>query len=93
MADSSESTATFSSELLEILRCPQDPDQTLKPMSKRSMTTLGKKIENDEILDGNQQVVASLPEAILVREDGAVGYPVEGGVALLNARDAIVLKG
>ena len=93
MAKQSDSASPFTSpELFAILRCPQDPEQSLKLMAQRAMTTLGKKIERQEILNGQQEVIEALPEAILVREDGAVGYPVEGGVALLSARDALILK-
>ena len=93
MANDASEMVSLTPELLEILRCPQDPEQALKPMSKRSMTALGKKIDREEILDGQQNVVAALPEAVLVRADGVVGYPVQGGVVLLNARDALTLKG
>ncbi len=78
-------------KMLPILRCPQDQSE-LAEMSKRAMTSLKKKIDEEKVSNGAGELVTELPDAVLIREDKAIGYPVLGGVALLNSRDALILK-
>jgi uncharacterized protein YbaR (Trm112 family) len=74
-------------ELLELLRCPQTgqrlalaaPELLARLEASRRAGTLA-------VLAAQPQWNSDEPlEAVLVREDGRVGYPVQGGIPILLA--------
>ncbi|MEI8234964.1 MAG: Trm112 family protein [Verrucomicrobiota bacterium] len=72
-------------ELLDLLRCPQT-GQRLAPAPADQLSRLEARRR-----EGTLRLFASQPqwdpgqplEAVLVREDGQVGYPVQAGIPIL----------
>jgi len=72
-------------ELLALLRCPQT-GQRLAPAPEEQLAALeARRREGTLLLPAAQpQWDPELPlEAVLVREDGLVGYPVQAGIPIL----------
>lgn len=82
--------ATVSSDLLEILVCPE----TLQPVALADAAMLeavNAKIRSGTLRNrGGQPVVQELAEG-LVREDGHVLYPVDDGIPVMLIEDSIEL--
>ena len=72
-------------ELLELLRCPQT-GQRLAPASPELLARLEAQRRAGTLplraVQPQWNPAAPL-EAVLVREDGRVGYPVQGGIPIL----------
>ncbi len=75
---------TLAPELLEILRCPESL-QRLRPAPREVLDRLGSGPARDRA--GNPVTVPL--EGGLLREDGAVLYPIQGGIPILLVENGI----
>lgn len=79
-------------ELLDILVCPQSK-QPVRPAGADVLARLNAAIEAGAVSNqGGQPVTATLVEA-LVREDGALLYPVRDDIPIMLIDEAIPLGG
>lgn len=75
-------------ELLELLACPQS-HQPLREAAPELLARVNARIARGELANqGGTKLQVALVEA-LVREDGAVLYPVLDGIPMLLAEEAI----
>lgn len=79
-------------ELLEILCCPQSR-QDLHLAESAELSELNSAIGRGVVVDVQGRTVKRPVEAVLVRQDGKVGYPVRDGIPVLLTEDAMVLDG
>ena len=79
-----------SSELLEILVCPETR-QSVSPASEEVLASLNDEIRAERLKNrGGERVTASLSEG-LVREDGKILYPVDDGIPVMLIEESIEL--
>jgi uncharacterized protein len=86
MASDTENQAGISAELLALLRCPE----TMQPLAPAPAEVLAR-VAREGLRDRSGAAVAPL-EAGLIREDGAVLYPVRGGIPILLVEQAVALR-
>jgi uncharacterized protein YbaR (Trm112 family) len=82
--------ATLPSSLMALLRCPATR-QALEPAPQEIVDALNARIASGAQHDVGGRLVAVPIDAALMRADGALVYPVRGGVACLCAQDALPL--
>ena len=79
-----------SSELLEILVCPETHQQ-VSPASEEVLSSLNEEIRAERLKNrGGERVTASLSEG-LIREDGKILYPVDDGIPVMLIEESIEL--
>lgn len=79
-----------SSELLEILVCPETR-QPVTPASEEVLSRLNDEIRAERLKNrGGERVTSSLTEG-LVREDGKILYPVDDGIPVMLIEESIEL--
>jgi uncharacterized protein YbaR (Trm112 family) len=79
-----------SPELLEILVCPETK-QPVAPATPELLERVNQRIRSGELRNrGGNPVAGELREA-LVREDGAVLYPVDDGIPVMLIEESIEL--
>ena len=82
----SDTDAPISPELLELLRCPETYQRlTLAPAE------LLRRVESENLRDRRGRPVASMAAALL-REDGAVLYPIRDRIPVMLVDEAIPLQ-
>lgn len=81
-----------SSELIEILRCPENRTR-LSAASDDLVQKLNAAIGGGQVVNRAGQRVEQKLDGGLVREDGAVLYPVMDGIPVLLRDDGILLEG
>jgi uncharacterized protein YbaR (Trm112 family) len=82
--------ATVSSELLEILVCPETK-QPVALAPAALLASLNEKVRAGTLRNrGGQPVAAELQEALL-RKDGRVLYPVDDGIPVMLVEESIEL--
>ena len=80
-----------SSELLEILVCPETK-QPVALAGEDVLATLNQKVEAGTLRNrGGNPVEKPIAEG-LIREDGAVLYPVDDGIPVMLIEESIELK-
>ena len=80
----------ISSELLEILVCPETK-QPLALASPERLEEMNRKIRSGELRNrGGETVEKELTEA-LIREDGKILYPVDDGIPVMLIDESIEL--
>lgn len=80
----------ISSELLEILVCPETR-QPVAPASDEILSSLNDEIRAERLKNrGGERVTAALTEG-LVREDGKILYPVDDGIPVMLIEESIEL--
>ena len=79
-----------SSELLEILVCPETR-QPVSPASEEVLSDLNGEIRAERLKNrGGERVTTSLSEG-LIREDGKILYPVDDGIPVMLIEESIEL--
>ena len=73
--------------LLPLLRCPET-EQPLSPLSPEEAARLA----SSGALNRGGKPVPTDADAFLVREDGAVAYPVRGGIPLMLVEEGVALR-
>jgi uncharacterized protein YbaR (Trm112 family) len=80
-----------SSELLEILVCPETR-QPVSPASEEVLSSLNDEIKAERLKNrGGERVTTSLTEG-LVRKDGKILYPVDDGIPVMLIEESIELS-
>jgi len=80
----------MSPELAAILICPESK-QSLRPMSATDLEALNAKIRGGGLRNrGGALLQEPLREALL-REDGQVAYPVDGGIPVMLIEESIAV--
>lgn len=80
----------ISSELLEILVCPETR-QPVAPASEEILADLNEEIRAERLRNrGGERVTASISEG-LVREDGKILYTVDDGIPVMLIEESIEL--
>jgi uncharacterized protein YbaR (Trm112 family) len=80
-----------SSELLEILVCPETK-QTLKVAEQETLARVNQAVENGSLMNEGGDRVKDRIEEGLVREDGLVLYPVKDDIPVMLLDEAIRLE-
>ena len=82
----SDTDAPISTELLDLLRCPETHQRlTLAPAE------LLRRVESENLRDRSGRAVAPM-QAALLREDGAVLYPIRDRIPVMLVDEAIPLR-
>lgn len=76
---------------LEVVACP-DTKQPLRVVDSELLAKLNAAIDKKKLKDKSQQLVEPKLQTALVREDGAVAYPVWDDVPRLLIESAIPLS-
>jgi uncharacterized protein YbaR (Trm112 family) len=80
-----------SSELLEILVCPETK-QPISVASDTVLATLNEKIDAKSLRNrGGEPVTSPITEG-LIREDGKILYPVDDGIPVMLIEESIELS-
>ena len=80
-----------SSELLEILVCPETR-QPVSPASEQVLSDLNDAIRAERLKNrGGERVTKALSEG-LVRKDGKILYPVDEGIPVMLIEESIELS-
>ena len=79
-------------QLLEILVCP-DNHMGLELADEQTLADLNRRIESGQVSNRGGRRVESAVTAGLVREDGAVLYPVVDDIPIMLVDEAIPLGG
>lgn len=74
--------------LLELLCCPVTK-RPLRPISREQLRALNAAIEAGNVARVGGEAVAGALSDALVREDGQVIYPIDDGIPVLLAEEAI----
>ncbi len=82
---------TVSDNLLVRLICPETK-QTVKLASADLLRDINSRIEQGNLKNRGGEVVDAPLQAALVREDGAVLYPVRDGISVMLHEEAIPLE-
>jgi uncharacterized protein YbaR (Trm112 family) len=82
--------AKMNSQLLELLRCPQD-HTLLTEADAELLTQVNNAIRDGRVSNGSGARRSELIEGGLVRAAGDVLYPIVDGIALLLSDEAILL--
>jgi len=77
-------------DLLEILACPQTR-QPLRLAEAGELTALNERLQKGEVQNVGGDTVAEVVEGGLVREDGAILYPIRDGIPVLLVHEGIAL--
>ena len=81
---------SVSPDLLEILVCPETR-QPVRPASADELAAVNQRIREGALRNrGGEPVKEALGEA-LVREDGAVLYPVDDGIPVMLVEESVEL--
>jgi len=78
-------------ELLDILVCPETREP-VKPAEKALIDSLNARIAAGELKNRANQLVTQRLDGGLVRQDGAVLYPIEDGIPIMLIDEAILLE-
>jgi uncharacterized protein YbaR (Trm112 family) len=79
-----------SSELLEILVCPETK-QPVQPASDEMLATVNDKIEAGSLRNRGGDTVSNRIEEALVREDGRILYIVDDSIPVMLVEESIEL--
>lgn len=82
---------SINEELLRILVCPE----TKRPVGLAEaalVSAVNKQISDGQLTNRGGQVVKEPVEALLIRDDGVVAYPVREGIPIMLIDEAFVLK-
>ena len=79
-----------SSELLEILVCPETK-QPVQPASDEMLATVNDKIEAGSLRNRGGETVSNRIEEALVREDGRILYIVDDSIPVMLVEESIEL--
>lgn len=74
--------------LLELLCCPVTK-RPLRPVSREQLRALNAAIEGGAVVKVGGEAIAQPLTDALVRDDGQVVYPVDDGIPVLLAEEAI----
>ena len=77
-------------ELLEILRCPET-HQRLSPASADLIAQLNSRIKEHQLRNRAGKTVEDPLEAGLLRQDGAVLYPIRGNLPIMLIDEGVLL--
>jgi len=77
-------------DLLEILACPQTR-QPLRLAEAGELAALNECLQKGEVQNVGGDTVAEVVEGGLVREDGAILYPIRDGIPVLLVHEGIAL--
>ncbi len=76
--------------LLDIICCPVT-HQPLATLAASELTRLNRLIEQQQIRNGDGEVVETMLDQALVTRDGRLAYPVRDGIPVLLAEQGIAL--
>ncbi len=85
-----ESDAMIDKELLEILACPENKEQ-VRLGDAALLGALNTKAERGQLVNRGGEKVSEPMDAILVRADGKVGYPVRDGIPIMLIEEGLLL--
>ena len=77
-------------ELLEILACPET-HQPLREASADEVGAVNARIASGDVKNVGGEAVSEAIEGALVREDGALCYPIRDGIPVLLVHEGIAL--
>jgi uncharacterized protein len=77
-------------DLLQVLRCPETM-QPLRMGSEELLAEINERIRAGRLRNRGGRRHEELLEAVLVREDGRVAYPIWSGIPVLLAAEGIWL--
>jgi uncharacterized protein YbaR (Trm112 family) len=81
---------SFDTKLLDIICCPVTR-QPMQAMPAARLTKLNALIEDQQVRDRADQLVAEVLEQALVTDDGKIAYPVIDGIPVLLEERGISL--
>ena len=81
---------TLDVEFVALLRCPETGGK-VAPATKELLAKLNTEQATGRLVSRSGQPVAALLEAGLVREDGAVFYPIRDGIPLMVVDEGIAV--
>jgi uncharacterized protein YbaR (Trm112 family) len=78
-------------DLFDLLVCPESR-QRVKLGDQNLIDSLNAKIRSGQLVDQSQRAVTEALDAVLVREDGKLAYPIRQGIPVMLTTDAFVLS-